>query len=646
MKARAERVAAMEATIAEAEATVATQAKALEAAQQQSSAGGEDASSSSGPEADAEAEEAAAAALEAAKVHLAELVAKLAALVAAHAAHDAEVALSATGVGGEGGEGGSDASEAKGSLGVAALEAAYAAAEAALVAASAALKAAEMGRAQLDEAPDEEKEAAGDAVATAEDGVMAAKAAVKAAAAALEAATDSDVGEVDDARAKERAELVVKLDVARATLKQQTDLIDARENEAADDDGDGGGGGDDDDDDLTLLEESAEAAREAVEDAETELERFDAKTDGIVRESEASWGGSRPATAATEQSADDDAPLTGHDMAMKEEEEDEELEEELVPTPEPEEDPVELLRRKREVVEALQHEQYVQADLIQRNTAAQAAIAEIFRKKQKDTKEETAKSIGEQEERYQKLLTSIEQVETDFAAKKKLYTEEIGKVTLRRDAVMKEVEAKQQEFYAYKRLIAKQAVSHKTGKTMKEAEWLALEAAEKEKESRVRQERLKYFKLRNQLRVREVSERIARAQLALSLSDCGLALSPTLARAPPQLRGARHLLTHHAVTHASCLHPLLPLTCHAATHASCFHRCCCHPRVMLPLTLHATAAATAVATPATTAATCHVVLEAFTAISRSTLLQHVVALGNLQLKQHARSTVVVCGSVW
>jgi len=180
-----------------------------------------------------------------------------------------------------------------------------------------------------------------------------------------------------------------------------------------------------------------------------------------------------------------------------------EEEEEPEPEPEPEMDPLELLRRKREVVEALQHEQYVQADLIQRNTAAQAAIAEIFRQKKKDVKEETAKTIAEQDERYHKLMASIEQVERNFEEKKAKYTAEIETVTAKRDLVMEDVEAKQKEFYAYKRKIAKQAVSHKTGKPMKEPEWLALEAAEKEKEKRVRMERLKYIKLRNQLQARE-----------------------------------------------------------------------------------------------------------------------------------------------
>ena len=173
------------------------------------------------------------------------------------------------------------------------------------------------------------------------------------------------------------------------------------------------------------------------------------------------------------------------------------------PTPEPEIDPVELLRRKRELVQQLYREQTNQADYIQRNTTAQAAIAEIFRRKSKDVKDETAKTIAEQEERYTKLMSQIELLEKEFDEKSAMYTEQIGTVTARRDEVQDEVAAKQKSFYAYKRKIAKQAVSSKTGKPMKEAEWNVLEAAEKEKDERVRHERLKYIKLRNQLRMKE-----------------------------------------------------------------------------------------------------------------------------------------------
>jgi len=193
-----------------------------------------------------------------------------------------------------------------------------------------------------------------------------------------------------------------------------------------------------------------------------------------------------------------------------------EVEEEEEIVQEPEIDPMELIRRKRELVMMLHREQANQTDFIQRNTTAQAAIAEIFRRKQKEAKEETAKQIAEQEERYSKLMGSIEQLEKDFEVKSLTYKTEIAEVTARRDEVQAEVEDKQKTFYSYKRKIAKQAVSSKTGKAMKDAEWHALEVAEKEKDNRVRQERLKYIKLRNQLRMRE-AELKEKEQLAEGL---------------------------------------------------------------------------------------------------------------------------------
>jgi len=271
---------------------------------------------------------------------------------------------------------------------------------------------------------------------------------------------------------------------------------------------------------VATLEEELKAANEAEEKDDAliaskteelaaakgkadELEQVILETTQVIE--------SRPGTAASSASAageggegeDGGEDGNGDPEVIQPTTPEPEEEEEPEPEPEPEMDPLELLRRKREVVEALQHEQYVQADLIQRNTAAQAAIAEIFRQKKKDVKEETAKTIAEQDERYHKLMASIEQVERNFEEKKAKYTAEIETVTAKRDLVMEDVEAKQKEFYAYKRKIAKQAVSHKTGKPMKEPEWLALEAAEKEKEKRVRMERLKYIKLRNQLQARE-----------------------------------------------------------------------------------------------------------------------------------------------
>ncbi|XP_066292711.1 cilia- and flagella-associated protein 184-like isoform X2 [Branchiostoma lanceolatum] len=177
------------------------------------------------------------------------------------------------------------------------------------------------------------------------------------------------------------------------------------------------------------------------------------------------------------------------------EEEDEEDEEEEL---EPEFD-------RDELVEKYQASLAVRERLHQQNAQLQHKLAEYFRKKKTDeSRQDTDKNVTDQEQRYLKYMSNLEELHHQEGVEQDLYQQQIEDLLERREDKERKAVEEWERYQAFKREVALTAVNSRSGKPVAPKDIEQIQLNETKKEQEVAAVRLENIKLKNQLKKREM----------------------------------------------------------------------------------------------------------------------------------------------
>ncbi|XP_022080417.1 coiled-coil domain-containing protein 96-like [Acanthaster planci] len=159
---------------------------------------------------------------------------------------------------------------------------------------------------------------------------------------------------------------------------------------------------------------------------------------------------------------------------------------------------------REELIEAYQAAQSEREQLQNQNIQLQHKLAEYFRKKKTDDqRQEMDKNVTDQEQRYLKYMSNLEELRRQEEEERDDLSEQLEELKGRRQEKLDTVEQETDLFSQLKRQSAENAINSRTGKAIapKDIEAYLLNEAKKEEE--VKQVRLENIKLRNRLRKRE-----------------------------------------------------------------------------------------------------------------------------------------------
>lgn len=143
--------------------------------------------------------------------------------------------------------------------------------------------------------------------------------------------------------------------------------------------------------------------------------------------------------------------------------------------------------------------------LNQKNNALQHKLAEYFRrKKTEESRQEVDRNVTDQEQRYMKYMSNLEELRQQESVEKESYDEQIEEMKQRKAAKQSLVEEEWKEYCQFKRSIALSSVNSRSGRPLTMKEFEIYEINEMKKEGEVSQVRLENIKLRNRLRKREL----------------------------------------------------------------------------------------------------------------------------------------------
>nr|XP_039259301.1 coiled-coil domain-containing protein 96-like [Styela clava] len=143
--------------------------------------------------------------------------------------------------------------------------------------------------------------------------------------------------------------------------------------------------------------------------------------------------------------------------------------------------------------------------LNQKNHALQNKLAEYFkRKKTEDNRQEVDRNVTDQEQRYMKYISNLEELRNQETAERESYDEQIEEMKERKAVKQKLVEQEWNEYSNFKRSVALASVNSRSGRPLTQKEFEIYEINEVKKEAEVSQVRLENIKLRNRLRKREL----------------------------------------------------------------------------------------------------------------------------------------------
>ncbi|XP_043918747.1 coiled-coil domain-containing protein 96 [Protopterus annectens] len=170
----------------------------------------------------------------------------------------------------------------------------------------------------------------------------------------------------------------------------------------------------------------------------------------------------------------------------------------------------ELIKRYHELMDErgkIQHQ----------NAQLQNKLADYFRKKKgEEMKREVDKAVSDQEQRYIKYMSSLEEQKSQYKQDSDDFQQQIEEQRARCQEKLEQVNSEWQTLLAYKKQVAVAALSRKLGKqsAMKEVEELL--AKEQRKENEVIRVRLENIKLKNKIKISESSLK-AKEELAEGL---------------------------------------------------------------------------------------------------------------------------------
>ncbi|XP_030840240.1 coiled-coil domain-containing protein 96 [Strongylocentrotus purpuratus] len=182
-------------------------------------------------------------------------------------------------------------------------------------------------------------------------------------------------------------------------------------------------------------------------------------------------------------------------------------EREISPLPEEEallEEEEEDLISREELIEMYQGMVTEREQLNQQNVQLQHKLAEYFRKKKTDDqKQEMDKNVTDQEQRYLKYMSNLDELRKQEEEERELSFLNLEELKDRKLDKQDYVENENQQFLELKRQVALTAISSRTGKPIAQREVEVYIFNELKKEEEVKQVRLENIKLKNRLKKRE-----------------------------------------------------------------------------------------------------------------------------------------------
>ncbi|RDD40624.1 Coiled-coil domain-containing protein 96 [Trichoplax sp. H2] len=138
------------------------------------------------------------------------------------------------------------------------------------------------------------------------------------------------------------------------------------------------------------------------------------------------------------------------------------------------------------------------------NLQLQHKLAEHFRKKKTEEKQDLDRNVTDQEQRYLKYMSTLEELHKEETRVKENIQEQIEELVKKRDDKQDKVSQARNEFTGFKKEAAKNAINSRSGKTIPQKDIDQYLALELRKDNEVMQVRLENIKSKNKLKKREV----------------------------------------------------------------------------------------------------------------------------------------------
>ncbi|EDO40032.1 predicted protein, partial [Nematostella vectensis] len=157
------------------------------------------------------------------------------------------------------------------------------------------------------------------------------------------------------------------------------------------------------------------------------------------------------------------------------------------------------------------------SSLMSLNAQLQHKLAEYFRKKKSDERQqEVEKNVTDQEQRYLKYMSNLEELQNEEKREQESFKSQIEDLKTRCQEKQEAVEKSSADFTKFKFDVAKQAINSRSGKPIPPKDIEQYELAEMKKEQEVTLVRLDNIKLKNRLKKREMQLK-AKEELAEGL---------------------------------------------------------------------------------------------------------------------------------
>ncbi|GFO41833.1 coiled-coil domain-containing protein 96-like [Plakobranchus ocellatus] len=180
--------------------------------------------------------------------------------------------------------------------------------------------------------------------------------------------------------------------------------------------------------------------------------------------------------------------------------EEEEDEEEIVETEQEEEEPA---FRRQELIERYQDALAERDQLQQQNYGLQHKLAEHFKKKKADERQDYDKNVTDQEQRYLKYMAQLEELRRQDSTEKQSYRAYIEDAKNRCQEKKERVDAERKKFMEFKKQVALNALNSRSGKPIPPKDIEQYMVNEVKKEHEVVNVRLENIKLKNKLKKKE-----------------------------------------------------------------------------------------------------------------------------------------------
>ncbi|XP_067044467.1 cilia- and flagella-associated protein 184-like [Acropora muricata] len=173
-------------------------------------------------------------------------------------------------------------------------------------------------------------------------------------------------------------------------------------------------------------------------------------------------------------------------------------------------DRAELIERYQQVLEE-------RSSLQAQNSQLQHKLAEYFKKKKSDERQqEIEKNVTDQEQRYLKYMSNLEELQNEERRERESFKDQIEDLKAKCQEKQEIVDKTSDGFMMFKMDVAKQSINSRSGKAIPPKDLEQYQMLELKKEQEVMQVRLENIKLKNRLKKREMQLK-AKEELAEGL---------------------------------------------------------------------------------------------------------------------------------